>query len=89
MFRETLLLPKLLDLRARDALVLAVVPFSDVLGDLDLRSADVITRLLLAVRLPRQSEVVADAQKLKSPLSPPSRRNIAEEIGEVRKRDAP
>ena len=85
MFREALLLPKRPDLRARDALVLAVVPFSDVLGDLDLCSTDVFTRLLLAVRLPREREAAAYAQKLESPLSPLSRGNIAREIGEVRR----
>lgn len=39
MFIQTLLLPQLADLGARDALVVAIIPFADVFSDLDARIA--------------------------------------------------
>lgn len=67
---ETLLLADAADLGARDALVVAVVPLADVLGDLDVSAAGlrVRGRVHLAVGLPWQGTIEAEVQELKGAL---------------------
>jgi hypothetical protein len=68
-FAESLLLALAPDLRARDAFIVAVVPFADVLGDLDAGTAGMAASLLAgAMGLPRQGLLEAKVQELKGAL---------------------
>lgn len=69
------------DLGARDALVVAVVPLADVLGDLDARGA--LEPVARRAAVPRPGEMPRDAEveQLKRPLGALPRGDVAAPLG--------
>lgn len=65
---EALLGAAAADLGARDALVVAVVPLADVVGDLDAGAADEGARVLRAVGRPGEGVLDAEVEELKGAL---------------------
>jgi hypothetical protein len=74
---ESLRLPSGADFGRGYALVVAVVPFADVLGDLDLSVAGQAGDILGPVSDPRQRLVQAEVEQFKSALGSLSRGDIS------------
>lgn len=74
---QALLLADATDLGGRDALVVAVVPLANVLGDLDTGVALGSVALYLAMLLPGELVGEAEVQELKCALGTLARRNVA------------
>lgn len=65
----TLLSPPLSDLRTCDALVVAIVPFTDVFGDLDFGAALQALTLACAVTLPGEGLINVEMEEFEGALS--------------------
>lgn len=76
--RKTLLLADAADFRRCDALVVAVVPFANVFGDLDAGVAVRAVALDLSVFLPGEIVLDAEVQQFKSPLGTFARGDVAD-----------
>jgi len=79
--RQALPLPDLPDLGRRDALVVAVVPLADVLGDLDAgRARGVVRRVVVGGAVPVPGEgfvLLADSEELEGALGAPAGGDVA------------
>jgi len=74
---QPLLLPQFPNVRRRDPLIVAVVPFSNVLGDFDLGFALQAFTERLAVCFPWQLILVGEIEQLQGTLGPAPWRYIA------------
>lgn len=74
---QTLLLAELFDLRRRNALVVAIVPLADVLGDLDTGFAGQAVIARLTMRSPGKRVLVLQVEELQGALGTPSWRDVA------------
>lgn len=83
---EALLLADTADFGARDALIVAVVPLADVLGDLYASTAADGAPIPLAVSLPRKRLRQIEVQELESALSTLARRDVTGEVCQLQQR---
>jgi hypothetical protein len=73
---KPLLLPQPSDIGRRDALVIAIIPFPDVFGDLNLSLAFQTVLCTGAMGIPGQLLLQSEVEQLKGPLGSLARRNI-------------